>query len=101
MSQDVGKIKSGRVLEILKRTISNFILEISDRKSIVTVRDIEVQKAGGSILVICSVFPIEDGLKVQKFLRKNERNCKEYIKKNTSLRIIPTVHFFVLEAMAR
>ncbi len=93
---ETGKtVRSNRGDSLIHRLISQFILEESNKSTIITV--IRVERSGSErvVKVYCSSFPPEKAEEVEKFLKRKEKDCKSYLKKHSSLRIIPDIRFLV------
>ena len=86
-------IQRDRANSVLKDLISKFLLENANRDTLITVTHLSVSDSGNSVTVLCSVFPQEKTEQAYKFLKRRERDCRTYIKENSSLRILPSIHF--------
>ena len=95
MVEDRALMRRGRAASVLHETISHFIAENASKESFITVSYVDLNKTANFIKVYCTVFPKEKEASALHFLKRKERDCKDYIKKHTLLRTIPTVRFFV------
>ena len=93
-------IREGRTLSVLHETVARFLLETADRTPLITVSYTDLNASGRVLTVRCIVFPEEQCEKALSFLRRKERACREYIRKNTSLRTVPVVRFTVAKGVA-
>ena len=85
--------REGRANTMLHQTITAFLREIAHTDPIITVSYIDLNKTGTTVTVYYSVFPEEKKKAVHAFLKRNEPQCRTYVKKHTTLRIAPTVRF--------
>ncbi len=92
-----NRIKKGRAESIIKESLSNFIMEVSNNSSFITIMFIEYNESGTLVKVHCSVFPNEKASEVADFLVRKSRDAKEYLKKHTNLKYVPSVRFQVGE----
>ncbi|MCY4577154.1 MAG: ribosome-binding factor A [Candidatus Kaiserbacteria bacterium] len=85
--------RTGRVHTILHQAIAHFLREHANAEPFITISYIDLNKAGTTVTVYCSVFPKEQQEQALAFLKRKESVCREYLKKHTALRIAPTVRF--------
>ena len=86
-------IKEGRLTSLLRGTISEFLREVEEHGQFITVSFIQMNKSKHTATVYCTVFPAEKEERSIAFLKRREPACRQYIRKHTNLRIIPTVRF--------
>ncbi|MDE0243117.1 MAG: ribosome-binding factor A [Candidatus Kaiserbacteria bacterium] len=92
-------IKSGRVTSIVHEGVAKFITETANNSSFITVSYVHLTKSGSSARVYYSVFPEERSEQAADFLRRQEQACKEYLKKHSMLRTVPTIRFVQAKEM--
>ena len=86
-------IKSGRVTSIVHEAVASFIAATANNSSFITVSYVQMTKSGFGARVYYSVFPEERAQQAADFLKRQERSCKEYLKKHSVLRTVPTIRF--------
>ena len=91
----MSDIKQEKAKSILKKEISMFLLKEANKNSFITVMDIKYKKSRRVVDVICSVYPNTKLNAATLFLNRKERDCREYLKKNTRLKSVPMIRFKV------
>ncbi len=92
-------IREGRLASLLRETVSHFLQGTANKSSFITISYIHMNKSGHTAVVHCSVFPEERQNEAMSFLKRQENACRDYIRKNTSLRVIPTIRFELAKGM--
>jgi len=82
-----------RAIEALKKAASEFINKESNRRSMITVTAVEMDRRGRRARIFISVFPEKDTYAATDFLNRQRNEFREYIKKHIRLRAIPSVQF--------
>ena len=93
------QVKSGRVTSIVHETVAAFVAETASSASFITVSYVQMSASGFGAKVYYSVFPKERAQQAADFLRRQERACRDYLRKHSSLRTIPTVRFIRAKEM--
>lgn len=83
-----------RVLEALQHSIAEFINRESNRRSMITVTKVVLDRRGMHADVFVSVFPEKDTHAATDFLNRQRDELREYLKKHIRIRAIPYVTFF-------
>jgi len=82
-----------RVLEALQKAASEFINRESNRRSMITVTKVLLDKRGRRVDIFVSVFPEKDTHAATDFLNRQRSEFREYLKKHVRLHTIPTITF--------
>lgn len=83
-----------RFIEAIKKAASEFINVESNRRSMITVTSVHLDKRGSLVDIFVSVFPETGTQAATDFLNRNRDEFKKYLKKHVSLRNIPRVRFY-------
>ncbi len=82
-----------RVIETLRKAASEFINLESNRRSMITVTKVTVDRRGGRAYVFVSVLPEKDTHAATDFLNRQRDEFRQYLKKNTRLHMLPRIIF--------
>lgn len=82
-----------RLAEALKKAASEFINRESNRRSMITVTKVGLDKRGTLVDIYVSVFPESGTQAATEFLNRNRDEFKRYLKQHISLRTVPRVRF--------
>lgn len=82
-----------RLTEELKKIASEFINRESNRRSMITVTKVALDRRGAHANVFVSVFPEKDTHAATDFLNRNRDEFKRYLKERLRIRSIPRVRF--------
>lgn len=82
-----------RAVEALKKAASEFINRESNRRSMITVTNVEMDPRGSRANIFVSVFPETETQAATEFLNRQRNEFRMYIKKHVSLRSLPRVTF--------
>ncbi len=92
--------RTGRAHTVLHQAIANFLKENANDEPFITISYIDLNKAGTTVTVYCSVFPKEQQESVLTFLKRKESHCRDHLKKHTALRIAPAVRFVLAKEVS-
>lgn len=82
-----------RLVEEMKKAASEFINRESNRRSMITVTKVDMDRRGTTADIFVSVFPEKDTRAATDFLNRNRDEFKRYLKTHLALRTIPRVRF--------
>lgn len=82
-----------RITEVLKVAASEFINRESNRRSMITVTKVALERRGAHADIFVSVFPEKDTHAATDFLNRNRDEFRDYLKKHTRLARLPRVAF--------
>ena len=87
--------RKARGVEIIKHLAGEFLLREASKKTFITITRVELNKLGTLALIYCAIIPDKDRENAEKFLKRKSSMTRDYIKKNSRLRIIPTIRFVI------
>lgn len=82
-----------RIIEVLKVAASEFINRESNRRSMITVTNVALDRRGVEANIFVSVFPESGTHAATDFLNRNRDEFRDYLKKHTRLARLPRVAF--------
>lgn len=82
-----------KVGNIIKKLASEFLSRESNRTSLITITDIRMQDRERTAIILFTVFPEAQAPIALAFAKRKRSDFREYIKKNTRIKIIPRVDF--------
>lgn len=85
--------KEEKVREHLKDLAGEFLVRQSNRTSLITVTNLVLTPDMKRVEVLLSVLPIDKGRAAVEFANRNRNEFREYIKKHSRMRVLPSVHF--------
>ncbi|MCB9806213.1 ribosome-binding factor A [Candidatus Nomurabacteria bacterium] len=85
--------KREKMMDELKKYISQFIQTESNKTSMITVTNIDLSKDLKKARFFVTVFPENEEVAALDFLERNQKNAKEYLKEKSKLSRIPFVTF--------
>jgi len=89
------EIKFERVREHLKDLAGKFIAEEGGIQSLITVTDLHLSEDQKYATIAVSVLPDEMTEQALAFLKRNRGDFREFVKKESRLRAIPTFDFIL------
>lgn len=87
--------KNDRGKEVVRQAASEFIQKETNGQSLITVTNISSNKDFKKATVFVTVFPEHKEEAALDFLKRQRREFKDYIKKNTKLSRIPHFDFAI------
>lgn len=85
--------KYERFLDEIKKHISFFIQRESNKKSMITITNINLSKDFKKAIFFVTVFPESGEVAALDFLQRNQREARQYLKESSKLSRIPFVQF--------
>lgn len=82
-----------RALAALKQAASEFINRESNRRSMITVTKVVLDRRGSRVDIFVSVFPEKDTHAATDFLNRRRDDFYAFLKKNTRLARLPRATF--------
>lgn len=82
-----------RVQEELQHAASDFINRESNRRSMITVTGVALDRRGAHANIFVSVFPEKETHAATDFLNRQTDAFRQFLKKNTRLARLPRVRF--------
>ncbi len=86
-------IKEERTIEAIKNMTAQFIGLQSNRTSLITVTNIELQNKGKDVIVYVSVLPEEKEEAVMDFLNRKRIEMRNFLKGKIRMRVLPHFSF--------
>ncbi len=86
-------VRAGRTASLVRDIVSRFLQERSDSTSLITVLYVALNASGTVATVYCSVLPEDQRDRAFAFLARKASACREYLRRTTSLRTVPTIRF--------
>lgn len=83
-----------RLVEAISHAASEFINRESNRRSMITVTKVVLDKRGKRADIFVSVFPEKDTHAATDFLNRQRNEFREYLKTHTRLHTLPYATFF-------
>jgi ribosome-binding factor A len=80
-------------LQQLQQLASDFVASQSNRTSLITVTRAEFSNSNSVVTFYVSIFPEDKEGPAVGFLMRKRGECKEYIKKHSSMKYVPHVEF--------
>lgn len=90
-------VKHGRLTSVIHEAAASFIATTANSSSFITVSYVHLTTSGLGAKVYVSIFPEEKTKQATDFLRRQEHACREYIKKHSDLRTVPTIRFTLVK----
>lgn len=82
-----------KMIEALHKAASEFINRESNRRSMITVTKVSLDRRGKSAEIFVSVFPEKDTAAATDFLNRQRREFSDYLKKHLRVHSLPHVEF--------
>lgn len=82
-----------RVIEALQHAASEFINKVSNRRSMITVTSVRLDKKRVRADIFVSVYPEGETHAATDFLNRQRTEFRDYLKKHIRMRSIPKVAF--------
>lgn len=82
-----------QVSETIAHRAADFFARESNRRSLVTVTRADISPDLKNVLIYLSVLPETEEESVLHFAKRNRTEFREYLKKSTVLKMLPTVDF--------
>lgn len=91
--------KKERLLSLLREVAGSFIRFEVDPDALVTAMRVELSKDASLARIFISVFPENKEKEIVGLLNKKKNEMKEYLKKETKLKVLPYVEFEIDKAI--
>lgn len=85
--------KTDRIQDMIRELASNFLAREINRTSLVTVTRVVLSDTGNRADIMLSVLPEKAEKAALDFCKRKRTEFREYVKKNSRFRIIPTFDF--------
>ncbi len=81
--------KDQKIKEIIRELAAQFFSRESNRLSLITITDVELQSKGGKAVILITVLPEEKEQDALEFIHRRLSDLQEYIRENSRLGRVP------------
>jgi len=89
----MSELKNNRLASSLSKALGEYVSEISNGKSLITVTKVDVEHRGRLAKVAFTVFPEEHEEEVLRFLQRKKRELGDFIKSKIAIGFLPKVEW--------
>ncbi len=84
-------LRQERISEVIKQLTAKFLQEESSGQSLITVTNCDISPDLKNATIFITVLPVESEEFALNFAKRKRKELKNYIKRNTKMKIIPFV----------
>jgi ribosome-binding factor A len=85
--------RSEKITELLRHVAAQFIQTESNRTSLITVTGINLSPDEKHATILVTIYPTDREHAAIEFLQRKRSEFRDYVKKETRLRVLPFVEF--------
>ena len=85
----MNQIKESKLKDVIKALAADFFSKESNRKSLITITDVEIKSRGSRAIILFTVLPIDQENAALDFMRRQLSDFRGYVTENSRMQRVP------------
>ena len=81
--------KDQKLKEIIRELAAEFFSRESNRQSLITITNVEIQSRGGKALIMATILPVEEEDRAIQFMNRKLSDFREYVTAHSKIARVP------------